>query len=221
MNIFTGIFGIPKRLYWYASNVSYRQFVHLKCFKRFGYSGEPLDRVVQVNAWKAFLESVDTSKLDVLEISPGNRSVWKSLTYRSYKSVDYPSFDICKMKLDERFDLIIADNVFEHLQRPATAACNVFAMLKERGHFLTSTPFLIRVHGSPYDFSRWTPDGLKALLVDCGWAEEEVKTTSWGNKAAARAYLDGWPLWGFGRYPENDPEYPVSVWAIARKTAKP
>lgn len=218
MNFLTTFFGIPKRLYWYVSDVSYRQFVHLKCFKRFGYSDEPLDRVFQVQAWKAFLGSVETSKLDVLEISPGNRSVWRNFQYRSYTAVDYPAFDLCKMKLDKVFDLIIADNVFEHLQHPTAAAGNVIAMLKDGGHFLISTPFLIRVHGSPYDFSRWTPDGLKALLVACGWTEEAVSTASWGNKAAARAYLDGWPLWGFGQYPENDPEYPVAVWAVARKS---
>lgn len=220
MNILGTIFGAPKRLYWYATDMSYRQFVHAKCFKRFGYSDEPLDRVVQVKAWRELIGTLDTTKLDVLEISPGARSIWKQFRYQSYRSVDYPDFDLCRMKLDERFDLIIADNVFEHLQKPGVAAAHVYEMLRLDGHFLVSAPFLIRVHGSPHDFSRWTPDGLKSLLAESGWSEADVETTSWGNKAAAKAYLEGWPLWGFGRHPENDPEYPVAVWAIARKGAR-
>lgn len=208
---------VPRRLKWYATDLSYRQYVNAKLLGRFGYSSEPMDRVVQAQAWKNFLGGLSLAHMDTLEVSPGGRGTWKNIGHRSYRSVDYPDFDLCRMTLDERFDLVIADNVFEHLQHPAKAAANVFTMLRQGGHFLVSCPFLMRVHGSPYDFSRWTPDGLKTLLADAGWRPDDVQVASWGTKAAASAYLDGWPLWGFGRHGANDPEYPVAVWAIARK----
>jgi hypothetical protein len=43
---------------------------------------------------------------------------------------------------------------------PARAARNVFTVLKEGGYFIIATPFLIRVHESPIDCTRWTKDGL-------------------------------------------------------------
>ena len=40
----------------------------------------------------------------------------KILKFKSYKSWDYPNFDICSdMKYQNKFDFIIADNVWEHL----------------------------------------------------------------------------------------------------------
>lgn len=217
MNPLGMILALPRRIKWYATDLGYRQYLNVKLLSRFGYSDEPMDRVIQVDAWATHLRSLDLSAVNALEVSPGGRGTWRRFAYRSYRSVDYPDFDLCRMRLDEQFELIIADNVFEHLQRPAAAAANAFTMLRPGGHLLLSAPFLMRVHGSPYDFSRWTPDGLKALLVDAGWEDSNIQVASWGNKAAAKAYLDGWPVWGFGRHRDNDPEYPVAVWAIAQK----
>lgn len=51
--------------------------------------------------------------------------------------------------LDLTFDVVIAEQVFEHLQDPYSAARNVWRMLKEDGIFLIATPFLIRIHNLP------------------------------------------------------------------------
>ena len=37
-------------------------------------------------------------------------------------------------------------------------------MLNDNGVFLIVTPFLIKIHGHPHDFTRWTPEGLQAFL---------------------------------------------------------
>jgi SAM-dependent methyltransferase len=62
---------------------------------------------------------------------------------------------------DDSFDTIIAIEVFEHLQYPHKAAEEVRRVLKPGGKAMVSTPFLFRVHGDPYDFTRFTKRGLQ------------------------------------------------------------
>jgi SAM-dependent methyltransferase len=120
------------------------------------------------------------------------------------------------MTLPSRFDLIIADQVFEHLLWPYRAGRNVRSMVKPGGHFLMTTPFLIKVHESPVDCSRWTELGLKHLLAECGFPLEEIRTGSWGNRACVRANFRRWARKGF-RSLANESEFPVTVWALAKK----
>ena len=111
------------------------------------------------------------TKLDKIlaEISAGE--FWKeNFEYNSYTSWDYPKHDICDdQELKKKFDFIIADNVWEHLKYPYKATKNVYNLLNKNGYFLIIVPFLIRVHNVPIDCSRWTEDGLKFFLHDCGF----------------------------------------------------
>jgi hypothetical protein len=45
--------------------------------------------------------------LNDLEVSA--RKKWQELPFKSFRSVHYSEFDVCKDTLPERFDLIIAD----------------------------------------------------------------------------------------------------------------
>ena len=137
-----------------------------------------------------------------------------------YESVEYPVFDICRDVLPRHFDIVIADQVLEHVQKPAEAAANIRKMLRSGGHALIATPFLFRVHGRPNDFTRWTEDGLRQLLLGAGFDNAEIKTASWGNKKCARAHIGG-DIKAYGKFRDltNDPEYPLQVWAFARNKA--
>ena len=92
--------------------------------------------------------------------------------------------------LDRKFDLVIADNVWEHLKYPYRATKNVFDLLNQGGYFLVIVPFLIRVHNVPIDCSRWTEDGLKFHLErKCGFKIKIYFTNSWGNKKCVASNL--------------------------------
>lgn len=183
--------------------------------KRIGYDERNWLRIRQIESWERFFRQRE-SVGDVLEISPGWNGHWKSMPVHSYRSVDYPDFDIANDVLPERFDVIIADQVLEHVEAVDEAVRNIRSMLMPGGHSLIATPFLFRVHGRPHDFRRWTEVGLRRLLVANGFRDSHVKTFSWGNKACARAHIGGGvKAFGFGRDLSNDPEYPVMVWAIA------
>ena len=164
----------------------------------------------------AFIHTLGPERLDVLEISGGNQ--WtRDLAFKSYENTEYPGFDICAETLPRQFDLIIADQVFEHLPWPYRAGRNVWSMLKPGGHLVIATPFLVRVHRVPIDCSRWTPDGLSYLLQECGFAAQDIRAQAWGNRACLVGNLRSWRKRGFFGSLANEPDYPVMVWAFARK----
>jgi SAM-dependent methyltransferase len=174
-------------------------------------------RVVYERECTRLLQDIKIDTLDVLEISAGE--TWQKMRCRSYRAANYPEFDICTGTLDQTFDLIIADQVFEHLLWPNRGARNVLAMLRPGGYFLVITPFLVRVHEVPNDCSRWTETGLRYFLADNGFDLDAIQTGSWGNLACVKATLVAWSRIGWFASLRNDPAYPVVVWALARKSA--
>lgn len=186
--------------------------------KAFGAEGqEHWCRVVMNREIKAFLQSLDCPSLDVLEIS-GQRK--DDFGFNSYRSVEYPEYDVCAGPLEEeKFDLIIAEQVFEHVRHPDRAAKNVFEMLKPGGIFVISTPFLLKIHGVPMDFYRWTEDGMRTLLEGAGFSVSQV--ASWGNRQCLMSDLKTGMEWAVYipliHSLKNEPQLPIVVWAFARK----
>ena len=172
-------------------------------------------RTVMYQECFKLIHEIDSQRLNTLEISAGQN--WKQIPFKSYTEANYPDFDICEGTLPDRFDLIIADQVFEHLLWPYRAGKNVYEMLEYEGYFIISTPFLIRVHNVPTDCSRWTESGLKHFLAECGFPIEKIRTGSWGNRACVKGNLNRWVRRGWFRSLHNEPMFPVTVWAIAQK----
>ena len=185
---------------------------------RIGYDTTDWVRVVMYRRCFDFIRALGPGKLDALEISSGPQ--WKrEFAFKSYTTTEFPDFDICTETLDRSFDLIIADQIFEHLPDPESAARNAFRMLKSGGTFVITTPFLLRVHMSPIDCSRWTEQGLSFVLQRAGFSVQDIKTDSWGNRACLKANLTSWKHYGWHRSLKNEPNFPVMVWAFARKPA--
>lgn len=182
-----------------------------------GYNRTPWLRVEQHRMWRKEFGRISPEKLSVLEISPGLNETWKEVGFKSYSTVEYPDFDICSMVMNKKFDLIIADNVFEHINNPAEAVKNVYAMLQPDGIFLIATPFLFKFHPRPGDYYRWTKHGLLNLLVNSGFQESKTEVFSWGNRSCVRANLDKIIPYGWYRRMHNENEFPIMVWGIAKK----
>lgn len=180
-----------------------------------GYDHRHWTRPVMYERCAELLRGLGPERLDALEISAGK--YFQTLGFRSFREANYPEFDICQGTLPEQYDVIIADQVWEHLLWPYRAARNVHAMLKPGGHFLVTTPFLIRVHEIPYDCSRWTETGLKHFLIECGFDPDGIVTGSWGNRACVKANLYKFARRGWFGSLKNEPQFPVAVWALAKK----
>lgn len=63
----------------------------------------------------------------------------------------------------ERFDLVIAAAVLEHVADPYQCIAEVHRVLKPDGLVYSVTPFLQPVHMGAYDFTRFTPLGHRRL----------------------------------------------------------
>jgi len=180
-----------------------------------GYDHRLWARVVMYEQCFAWLRGLDPSRLDALEISSGPE--WRKLGFRSFTASSYPEFDVCEGVLPRQFDLVIADQVFEHLLWPYRAARNVRSMLRPGGHFLVTVPFLVRIHREPNDCTRWTETGLRHFLAECGFPLERVRTGAWGNRACVKANFRRWVRRGWLGSLENEPDFPVAVWALAQR----
>jgi SAM-dependent methyltransferase len=180
--------------------------------------GTPLPqwcRFVMNRSTSDFVAGLVPERLDALEISG---AAWRDAGFRSYERVAYPDFDICRDRTSRTYDLIVAEQVLEHVRRPDHAARNILGMLRRHGVFVVTTPFLIKYHPEPLDLWRWTAAGLQALLEDAGFAT--VDAYSWGNRACVAGNLDTWPDYVPDIHSlEDEPEFPIVVWAFARRSA--
>lgn len=175
-------------------------------------------RVELNRAMDAYLSALGPERLGAAEISGGGR---ERLGWKSYTRLDYPDFDLCA-PLDaayrEAFDVVICEQVIEHVPDPFAAARNLRGLCAPGGRVVVSTPFLVRVHELPEygmrDYWRFTPRGLRTLLEQAGLEVETVG--EWGNRDAVRGNLDRWAAHRRWHSLRNEPNLPLVVWAFAK-----
>ena len=171
-------------------------------------------RVTLNRAVDEYLANLGPANLSAVEIS-GDAHARKG--WREYASAKYPEFDLCA-PLPEvgRFDVVICEQVIEHVPDPCAAAANLRGLCTPGGHVIVSTPFLIRVHEEwgMQDYWRFTPRGLRTLLERAGLTVDSVG--SWGNRWVIAGNLNRWPAYRRWQPLRNEPTLPVQVWAFAR-----
>ena len=79
---------------------------------------------------------------------------------------------------DEEFDSIISSEVFEHVSNIEEIVIELKRVLKKGGIMLITVPFAYPRHCWPFDFKRYTSEGLKKLLNDAGFECIEYQTSS-------------------------------------------
>jgi SAM-dependent methyltransferase len=142
--------------------------------------------------------------------------------WKAYASLNYPKFDLCAPLADgATYDVVICEQVIEHVADPCAAAANLRRLCSPGGHVIVSTPFLIRVHELPLygmrDYWRFTPRGLRELLERAGLDVDGVG--AWGNRQCIVGNLDRWPAYRRWHPLHDEPDAPVQVWAFARNPA--
>lgn len=91
---------------------------------------------------------------------------------------------------NEAFASCLAFNIFEHTYRVGPALKEVHRVLAQEGHFHLAVPFLIRVHGDPHDFFRYTAEALERLLSEAGFTRIKIRSCGSGALVAALAQVD-------------------------------
>lgn len=174
-------------------------------------------RIVLNQAVAAQLDALDPPVLDAAEISGDSHS---ARPWKSYTSLEYPEFDLCAA-LDEesRFDVVLCEQVLEHVHDPKAAADNLRRLVRPGGHVVVSTPFLVRVHElrqyGMYDYWRFTPRGLATLLERAGLVVDEVG--DWGNRWCVLGNLGHWSSRRPWHPMRREADRPVQVWAFAHR----
>jgi SAM-dependent methyltransferase len=82
---------------------------------------------------------------------------------------------------DSSADAVVMCELLEHLAQPRIAIDEAQRVLRPGGTLCGSVPFLFPVHADPYDFYRYTEQGLRNLLS----GYREVTITPHGNRAGA------------------------------------
>lgn len=183
-----------------------------------GKKGNDWCRIVMNQETYKLVSKLDVGAMDAFEVS--GRS-WKKMGWKSYVVKHFPEFDLCQEPdEDSLYDIILMEQVLEHVENPSTALKTINKLLKPGGYFLSTTPFLLKVHGSPSDadFWRWTPKGKKTFVEQHNF--EVIEVGSWGNKQCVEAYLRFESLGPFDPETcslENEPDSPIMVWILGRK----
>jgi SAM-dependent methyltransferase len=75
---------------------------------------------------------------------------------------------------DNVCDIVLAFNIIEHIYNYKKFLYECFRILKGKGLLICYIPFLIRVHGDPYDYYRFTSYTLHNLLVEVGFEDKSI-----------------------------------------------
>ncbi len=181
---------------------------------------EQWQRAILNAAVSRHIDSLGPAQLSAAEIS-GDAQAGKP--WRRFTSLNFPDFDLCAPLADhERYDVVICEQVIEHVTDPFKAAENLRDLCAPGGHVIVSTPFLIRVHELPMfamgDYWRFTPRGLRTLLERAGLTVDRVD--AWGNRRCVTGNFDVWPSYRRWHSLRNEPDLPVQVWAFARNLSR-
>jgi SAM-dependent methyltransferase len=174
-------------------------------------------RTVMIADIEQYLGGLPAKSMDIVECSS---TTYKSLGWKSHTSLTYPPFDLCDPPAEHAtYDVVVCEQVLEHVPDPVRAARTLHALCRPGGHLIVSTPFMVRVHKAPADYWRFTDDGLRLLLEKAGF--EVIAVKMWGNRAVVRASLRRWPAQRRWRSLENVDDVPVVVWAFATPAGSP
>jgi SAM-dependent methyltransferase len=183
------------------------------------HDGGPDDqwcRIVMNRKITEHLASLHPEQLRAMEVSGTSH---RHHPWREHVSSRYPDLDICAPPPDlDTYDVVICEQVLEHVEDPWRAARTLHDMCRPGGNVVVSTPFLIRVHPTPFDFWRFTEDGMRRLLSGSGLVVDE--TGSWGSKRAVRGNLRRFPPMRSWRSLRDEPDFPLVVWAFAHRPAE-
>lgn len=171
-------------------------------------------------AVNAHIAALDPRRLSAAEISGANHA---GKPWKEHSNLAYPEFDLCApLQEERRFDVVICEQVLEHVVDPRAAAANLRRLCKEGGHVIVSTPFLVKVHELPayamFDYWRFTPRGLRMLLEETGLEVDAVD--AWGNRQCVVGNLSRWSAYRRWHSLANEPDLAVQVWAFARNPGR-
>lgn len=90
------------------------------------------------------------------------------------------------------YDLVLSTQVLEHLSSPTNYLQETMRVLKPGGTLVITTHGTFPEHGVPYDYQRWTSDGLSRLVIQTGFENIQIFKMTTGPRAVMQLAEDYW-----------------------------
>lgn len=147
------------------------------------------------------------TKLEILHKEAGNReaTIVADLTAPNQIPSDW-------------FDCIICTYVLHSIFEVEKAVSELYRILKPGGVVLVAVPHIAKYRPKYTEAWRFTPEGLK-LLLERTFGPEHVTLRTYGNSLTAAGLIRGLAAHEFSKteLDQNDPSFPVGLFARARK----
>jgi SAM-dependent methyltransferase len=114
------------------------------------------------------------------------------------------------------FDLVLSTQVLEHVPAPRLYLAECHRLLRSGGRLVLSTHGTFEEHGVPFDFYRWTVEGLRKELEGAGFEILEYYRLTADGRAAAFLFEQYGP-WML-RTPRN--LWALALWYVCSVVAK-
>ncbi len=117
------------------------------------------------------------------------REMFKAEKYLRADYVDCGNLDCLigadgKLSLPEAScDAVLSTQVLEHVFSPGAYLAEAFRVLRPGGKLILTTHGIWEDHGCPYDFRRWTYDGLRRELEEAGFEVTRIAKLTTGTRA--------------------------------------
>jgi SAM-dependent methyltransferase len=72
------------------------------------------------------------------------------------------------------FSVVVTQETLEHVRDPRSALAEIHRVLCEGGWLYCQVPFVIGYHPGPFDFVRWSREGIRELVQCAGFECREV-----------------------------------------------
>ena len=97
----------------------------------------------------------------------------KAKTYTAMDIHDFPGIDIVGDVLkpplaDASYDTVLSTHVIEHVREPWVMVEQIARVLRPGGTVILMAPFMYPFHADPYDFFRFSEQGLRSLFERAG-----------------------------------------------------
>jgi SAM-dependent methyltransferase len=146
----------------------------------------------EIKRWISEGLVMDGDQTRIIEFGGSNGVIPAMFSKANYTvAPNWPEVDIQDLRQYEAdtFDIVIIDQILEHVADPKKAVSEIRRVLKSGGVCVCATPFLIRIHGHYGDYWRFTELGLKQVFSEYS----KIEVFAWGNRRtiATTLYL-GW-----------------------------
>jgi SAM-dependent methyltransferase len=95
----------------------------------------------------------------------------KTLELKAAPGIDYVG-SVTALPIDDNsLDLVITQEVLEHVDDPFLAMCEIYRVLKPGGQAYVQLPFIIGFHPCPDDYWRFTHRGIEQLARQASFRE--------------------------------------------------